>query len=143
MFYLHKAYLNSRGGHAPLIITHDVKRSLADSKILNGHVGILSTLGTVAVTLIENDPLIQKALIELVQKQFEGGLEDKVARRSGTGALNYHLMAQKIGLNVVLPVGDGKLLSSPFHDIVALDFEPKPGRREFVITISGDGGEQK
>lgn len=143
MFYLHRAYFNARGDHAPLIITHDVKRGLADSKISRGHVNVLSTQGTVAVTLIENDVKIQKALIELIQKQFEGGLDDKGARRSGTGASNFHLMAQQVGLSVVLPVSDGKLLSSPFHDIVALDFEPKPGRREFLITISGDGGEQK
>lgn len=143
VFYLHKAYLNSRGDHAPLIITHDVKRCLADSKILNGHVGILSTQGTVAVSLIENDLKIQKAFIELIQKQFEGASEDKVARRSGTGASLYHLMAQKVGLSVTLPMGGGRLLSSPFHDVVAFDFEPKSGRREFVITVVGDGGEQK
>ena len=53
MFYTHKAYLNAKGGPAVMLLTHDVKRCINDSKAKSGQVTIISTSGTTAVCLLE------------------------------------------------------------------------------------------
>ena len=138
MFFTQKAYLNAKGGPAIFNITHDVKRALADSKAKKGLVMILSTQGTAGVKLIENDPALQKEMLDEVFKQFEKTGAEDPKRKSLTGANCFHKMAASVGLSLTVAFDGGRLLTSAFHDIVGFDFEPKPGRREFVITILGE-----
>ncbi|EKD51974.1 MAG: hypothetical protein ACD_62C00148G0005 [uncultured bacterium] len=138
MFYSHKAYLNAPEGSAVLVLTHDVKRALSDSKASKGHVHITSTSGTTGIKLIENDSHLQKGYLTRIEKTFLDQPDNIVTRRSGTGPDKYHHMAVSCGLTLTLPFENGRLLSSPFHEVVALDFEPKAGRREFIITIAAD-----
>ncbi len=138
MFYTHKAYLNAQADPSVLILTHDVKRCLVDSKAKSGHIQITSSHGTTGVMLIENDPGLQKEYIDYIQKTFEEAPSTPVKRRSSTGPNKHHHMAALCGLTLTIPFENGRLLSSPFHEIIALDFEPKPGRREFVMTVVGE-----
>jgi thiamine phosphate synthase YjbQ (UPF0047 family) len=138
MFYSTKAYLNASGQGQVLNLTHDVKRGLADAKIASGLVNILSMQATTSVLLIESDENLQKGLFEHTKALFPDAKGASPARRSGTGADRYHFMAASLGLSVTLPFTGGRLSGSSFQDIVAFDFEPKAGRREFVITIIGD-----
>ncbi len=139
MFFTHRAYLNAKGGGSILVLTHDVKRALTDSTIKKGLISIVSMGATTGVALMENDAAVWQERLKLLQKQFADVPNDKVARRSGLGGAQSQLMAAAVGLNVTLSFNDVRLIVSPFHEIVALDFEPKPGRREFVISIQGDG----
>jgi secondary thiamine-phosphate synthase enzyme len=138
MFFQSKAYLNTKGGGVVLNLTHDVKRCLLDAKAPKGLVNIVSNQATTAVTLLENDPNVQKGVIETIQNLFAGGTDNQVARRSGSGSDRYHLMAAMTGLSLTLPFDNGKLATSAFYEIVALDYDAKPGRREFLITVLGD-----
>lgn len=130
--------MNARGGPAVLILSHDVKRCLSDSQAKGGYIHIMSSQGTTAVTLMENDAELQKEYLSYIEKQFEASSRDKVARKSRTGPNCYHHMASLIGLGLTVGIDGGRLLTSPFHDVLAFDFEPTPGRREFVITIVGE-----
>lgn len=138
MFYLHKAYLNARGGPSVLNLSHDVKRCLSDSQAKSGVIQILSTQGTTGVILMENDAELQKESLSYFQKQFEASSGNKVARKSRTGANCFHHMAALVGLSLTISFDGGRLLASPFHEILAFDFEPSPGRREFIITVIGE-----
>lgn len=135
---MHKAYLNAKGGPAVFNLSHDVKRCLSDAKAKSGQIHVLSTLGTTGVALMENDAELQKEYLAFVQKQFEGASQNKVTRRSRTGASCFHQMAALVGLSLMVSFEGGRLLTSPFHEIIAFDFEPSPGRREFVMTVVGE-----
>lgn len=130
-----KAYINATGRPAAYTLVHDIKRCLAESKAQAGLVSILSTQATTAVALIENDDAIKRELMAYAQKAFEHVPDKPAARRSGAGPDRYHLMAALTGLTLVLPFAAGRLMTNLQHDVVALDYEPKPGRREFLITV--------
>ena len=125
-----------------MLLTHDVKRCINDSKAKSGQVTIISTSGTTAVCLLENDATLQNEYLKHLCAQFDASSLESPARRSHTGANKFHLMAAAAGINLTLAFDGGKLLSSPFHEVVVLDFEPKSGRREFVISVVGEGGGQ-
>ena len=138
MFYSQKAYLNASGKVGIYTLMHDVKRSLADSKIPAGLVTILSSQATTSVILLENEDDIKQALITHVQAQFDSAVTAKPSttpRRSGSGPAAAHTMAALTGLTLTLPFVNGRLLTHLQHEVFALDYEPKSGRREFVITV--------
>lgn len=138
--HVHKAYLNATGKIATYTLTHDVKRAILDAKAAAGQVCVLSTLATTAVLLLENDDTIKKELMIHVEKMFESVSGKSVSRRSGSGPDKFHLMAALTGLTITLPFQQGRLLIHPQHEVLALDFEPKAGRREFIISVLPSGG---
>ena len=138
MYYTHKAYLNARGGPSVLTLTHDAKRCIADANAKAGFIHIISTCGTTGVKLMENDTKLHQEYLDSVQKMFAENDGSQVARRSGTGANKFQLMAAQCGLEITVPFEAGRLNSSPFQEILAFDFEPKSGRREFIMTIVGE-----
>lgn len=127
-----------------LALSHDVKRAIADSKAGSGLAHVLSTQGTTGLMILENDPTLHKAAFDNMVRLFpdEPAGAKPVSRRSFTGANCFHLRASAAGLSVIVPFESGRLLMSPFHEIVVFDFEPKSGRREFIISVLG-GAEAK
>jgi thiamine phosphate synthase YjbQ (UPF0047 family) len=130
-----KAYINATGGAKAYVLTHDVKRALSDAKAAAGLVNVLSTQGTTSILLLENDESVRAAYLDFAKKTFEHLPENKISRKTMTGADRYHLMATLSGLSLTVPFQAGRLLIHPQHEILAMDFEPKAGRREFIITV--------
>lgn len=137
MLYTLKAYINATGKPKAYLLTHDIKRALSDSKSQSGLVHILSSQATTSVVVMEKDELLQQEALTHAEEFFQKASNQSVSRRSFTGPNKYHLMAGLTGLSLTLPFSEGRLLSSPFHEVFALDYEPKPGRREFIISVMG------
>lgn len=139
MFYSAKAYVNSRGKGKVHVLSHDLKRFLRESKTTNGLLHVVSMHATVAICLLENESELQQELFKKTYLQYKN-IENLsvLPRRSRTGDDCYHMMAAEYGLSLTLPVVQSNLAISPFHDVVAFDFEPSEGRREFQVTILGD-----
>lgn len=98
------------------------------------------------MTLMENDSKIITPLMARTAEQFSADLKlgkARDARRSGLSEAPFHCMAARFGLTLTIPFENGKLLSSVHQDILALDFEPKAGRREFVLSVLPKGAEGK
>lgn len=142
VFHLHRAYFNSDGKGRIHLLNHDVKRALVDSKAKNGMVTITSNLGSVAVLHCENDKNLQEDYFRKCFLKYSESDEKSVNRRSRSSPDKYHFMALEIGLTLTLGFQLGKLILSPFQDIVAFDFETAPGRREFLISVLGDNEQQ-
>ena len=132
---IYRAYLSANGSLKSYVLTHDVKKALATQASKSGLVNILSIGATTAVGLYENDPEVLTPLLQSVFANFQANIKPASPRRSGLSGAAYHQMAGFIGLAITIPFENGKLLTSAFQDVMAMDFEIKPGRREFIITI--------
>lgn len=140
LVYVYKAYINALGGPSVLNLTHDVKRCIADSKMTGGQINVISTGGSTGVVILEQDEKLCQEYLKYVETLFDGSSKDGVSRRSRTGANCFHHRAAFVGLSLTVSFEQGRLLTSPFHEIYALDFEPAAGRREFVMTVVGAAG---
>lgn len=140
---IYRAYWTATGSLKSYVLTHDVKKALATQTGKSGLVHVVSMGATTAVGLFENDPEILGPLQQSIFALFQSHIKPATSRRSGLSGPAYHLMAGFMRLAVTVPFENGKLLTSPFQDVMALDFEPKPGRREFVITIVNTSPEGK
>ena len=120
------------------VLTHDIKRAILDSGAQSGHVNILSTQGAVGVTLMDAHKELHNNYMNSLVELFAEAQESSKPKRSGAGSDRFHMMAQAVGLSLTVPFEGGRIISNPAHEIFAFDFEPKAGRREFIITIVGE-----
>ena len=49
-----------------------------------------------------------------------------------------HVRASLLGPSVTVPFADGKLLTGTWQQIVLVDFDNRPRRREIVVQLSGE-----
>lgn len=132
---IYRAYLTASGRLQSYVLTHDVKKALQSFSGKTGVVQLLSVQSTTALLVAENDPSILAPFLQYAFSQFQAQIQPQTARRSGLSGPAYHQMAALSGLTLSLPFENGKLLTSPHQDVMTLDYEPKPGRREFIITV--------
>lgn len=130
-----KTYINATGEARAYLLSSDVKQALREAKAQKGLVNVLSVQATTAISILEGDGEIAQKFVLSLYHQFQGLPDETVSRRSFTGADKYHLMAAMAGLDVTLAFEQDRLLTSLQNEVYALDFEPKPGRREFVISV--------
>lgn len=95
-------------------------------------------LATVAVLITENNVGLQEELFRQQFMQFKDRPDKPAQRRSHSASDKHHFMAQTSGLSLAIAYNLGKLVLSPFMDVVAFDFETSPGRREFLISVLSD-----
>ena len=131
---IYRAYVTASGQLKSYVLTHDVKKNLQIFEGKTGHILITSLQATTAVLLAENDPEILTPYLQYTFSQFQNSPKVTKPRRSGLSGPAYHLMAALTGLTLAVPFENGKLLTSPHQEVMALDYEPKPGRREFLLS---------
>lgn len=137
------SYLNSTSGMDILNATHDVKRALRESQILNGVVTVFLPGSACGVALLENDPKVQEGVRDLTVSFIPNSGEVRPVRKSGTGRVEGHLRGALLSQSVQIPVKDGRLLLGPWQEVVVFDFDDKGGRREVVIHVMGEGPPEK
>ena len=138
--FLRNYYVNSTAKTDIHLITHDVKRALRESGVQNGTVVVLIPGGSAGVTLLEEDPKIHEALKEWLEAQFPTTEGARPSRRSGSGRNSAHLRAALVGVQLCIPVQNGKLMSGLWQEVVLFDFDDKMGRREITIQILQEAG---
>lgn len=143
MIHIHQAYLNATKGIDILNATHDVKRALRESQILNGLITVFAPGSTAGVAILENDPSIHKALKELITSFVPDPEGARPSRRSGSGHLEAHLRSALLSNSISIPIKDGRLIMGAWQEVIVYDFDDKIGRREVTIHVIGEGAEQK
>lgn len=138
--FLRNYYVNSTGKVDTHLITHEVKRAIREAGIANGTLTVLIPGATAGVTLLEGDSKIHEEYRKWVESQIPESEGTRPNRRSGTGRISSHLRAALVGLSLVLPVQEGRLMVGPWQEVVLYDFEDKPTRREITVQVVGDTG---
>ncbi|HKY64224.1 MAG TPA: secondary thiamine-phosphate synthase enzyme YjbQ [bacterium] len=140
MIFLRNYYVNTTAKVDVLLITHDVKRAVRESGIQSGVITILIPGGTAGVALLENDPKIHEDLKKWIETQVPAETGPRPNRRSGSGRNDAHIRSALIGVSLVLPLMDGKLMIGAWQEVVLYDFDDsKVARREITIQIMGEG----
>ena len=137
------AYLNSTSGADILNATHDVKRALRESQILNGLVTVFLPGTAGGVAILENDPKVQQGVRDLAISFIPDSGETRPVRKSGSGRVEGHLRGVLLSQSVQIPVANGRLLLGAWQEVVVFDFDDKGGRREVVIHVMGEGPPEK
>ncbi|MDZ7262186.1 MAG: secondary thiamine-phosphate synthase enzyme YjbQ [candidate division KSB1 bacterium] len=129
----------STRGHTDIVdVTPDVAEVLHKSGLKNGIVTVFISGSTAGVTTIEYEPGLLQDLPQAFEKMAPTGIRYHHDSTWGDGNGYAHVRAALLGASFTLPCKDGHLLLGTWQQIVVVDFDNRPRRREVVVQMLGE-----
>jgi secondary thiamine-phosphate synthase enzyme len=119
-------------------ITDLVAAALASTECGAGIVTIFVVGSTAAVTTIEFEPGAIADMNRLLESIAPRGEEYRHHLRWGDDNGSSHVRAALLGPSLTVPFADGKLLLGTWQQIMLLELDTRPRRREIVVQIVGE-----
>ncbi len=133
--------LATKEGPQALDITHEVTGAVARSGIRDGLACVFTPSSTSAILTNEFEPgLMEEDIPAALERLFPEDIEYGHERRWGDGNGHSHVRATFLGPSLTVPVVDGKLALGPWQQVVFLELDNKPRRREVLVQVVGDEG---
>lgn len=129
----------STRGHADI---HDITERVADvvteSGLKNGCVTVFCPSSTSAVTTIEHESGVLSDLRRLFDEILPPDREYAHNARWGDGNGHSHVRAALLGPSLTVPFVDGRLTLGTWQQIIHIDFDVRPRRRELILQLIGE-----
>lgn len=93
---------------------------------------------TAGITTIEYEPGLLKDLPEAFERLAPRGLDYHHEQAWHDGNGHSHVRASLLGPSITVPFAAGKLLTGTWQQIVLVDFDNRPRRRDVVVQLSGE-----
>ncbi|TLZ99544.1 MAG: YjbQ family protein [Methanobacteriota archaeon] len=131
-------------GPQAIDITRDVLNVVAKSNVSQGLACIFTPSSTSAIVANEFEPgLMTEDIPAAVERLFPQGLKYGHERRWHDGNGHSHVRATFLGPSLMIPVIDGAAALGTWQQIVFLELDNKPRRREVLVQIVGDAAKPR
>jgi secondary thiamine-phosphate synthase enzyme len=129
----------STRGHTDIVdITQQVEQVLGESELKNGSLTVFVSGSTAGITSIEYEPGLLKDLPEAFEKMAPTGVTYHHDAAWGDGNGYAHVRAAMLGSSFTVPFDNGKLLLGAWQQIVVIDFDNRPRKRNVVVQMMGE-----
>lgn len=119
-------------------ITPAVAERVAASGLRAGVVTLFSPSSTSALTTIEYEAGCLSDLRRLLDEIIDPARPYAHNARWGDGNGHAHVRAALLGPSLSIPFVDGRLTLGTWQQIIFLDFDNRPRRRELVVQMVGE-----
>jgi secondary thiamine-phosphate synthase enzyme len=138
MVSTHRETISTNGQGDATDLTALVRRAVAHSGISDGVATVFVVGSTAGITTIEFEQGALHDLDRLFQTLAprEGAYEHHL--RWGDDNGSSHVRAALLGPSVALPFADSELILGTWQQVVLLEFDTRPRKREIVVQIVGD-----
>jgi secondary thiamine-phosphate synthase enzyme len=135
----HRIRVESQGHTQVLDITPKVRARLGDGKIRNGTVTLFVVGSTAALTTTEFEPGLANHDLRAAYERIapEGGIY-RHHETWGDDNGHSHVRAGLTGPSLVVPLVDGEMPLGTWQQIVLIDFDTRPRRREVIVQVLGE-----
>lgn len=130
--------LHTRGNADIHDITAEVSHALAKSGLKNGTLTLFSPSSTSALTTIEYESGALSDLRRLFDEIIPPDREYAHNARWHDGNGHSHVRAALLGPSFSVPFVEGELTLGTWQQIIFVDFDVRPRRREIVVQIVGE-----
>lgn len=130
--------LSTRGNTDVHEITGEVARLVMQSGLKNGVVTIFCPSSTSGLTTVEYEPGCVNDLKRLFEELVPANrfYDHNDTWDDGNG--HSHMRASLLGPSLSVPFVDGRLTLGTWQQIVYLDFDIRPRRRELIVQMVGE-----
>lgn len=118
-------------------ITPDLARAVEISGITSGLVCAFVNGSTAGITTCEYEPGLIKDLKELFERLVPKDKSYHHDQAWGDGNGFSHVRASLLGPGITIPLKDGRLMLGVWQQVILIDFDNRPRRRNVVIQIVG------
>jgi secondary thiamine-phosphate synthase enzyme len=119
-------------------ITYEVKEKVLQSNINNGNIVLFISGSTAALTTIEFESGVINDLKDAIERIAPKDMHYEHDQRWGDGNGYSHVRAALLGASLTIPLVDRVLLLGTWQQVVMLDFDNRPRKREIRIQIIGE-----
>ncbi|NOH01984.1 MAG: YjbQ family protein [Chloroflexi bacterium] len=130
--------LSTRGDTDIHDITHQVAGLVAQSGIKDGCATIFCPSSTSGVTTIEYESGALSDLKRLFEEIVPSHREYAHNARWGDGNGHSHVRASLLGASLTVPFVDRRLTLGTWQQIIYVDFDNRPRKRELVVQVIGE-----
>jgi secondary thiamine-phosphate synthase enzyme len=130
--------LNTRGNADIRDITDEVADLLAKSELISGIVTIFCPSATSALTTIEYESGALNDLRRLFDEIIPANREYAHNERWHDGNGHSHIRAALLGPSLTIPFVKRRLTLGTWQQVVYVDFDVRPRRRELVVQLIGE-----
>jgi secondary thiamine-phosphate synthase enzyme len=123
-----------------LDLTADLQEVVAESGVRTGQAVLLVVGSTAALTTLEYEPgLVEHDVAAALEgiAPHDGRYRHEETWHDDNG--HSHVRAALIGPSLALPVVDARVPLGTWQQVVLLDLDTRPRRREVVVTVVGVG----
>jgi len=106
-----------------------------------GQVLVFVPGSTAGVTTVEYEPGLLRDLPEAFERLAPRGARYHHDETWHDGNGHSHVRAALLGPSLMVPMAGGRLLLGTWQQVVLVDFDARPRRREVVVQLSGRVGE--
>ena len=130
--------LETRAGVQALDITERVREAIAASGVRDGLACVFTPSSTSAILANEFEPGLMTTDVPAALERLvpAGGYAHDA--RWGDANGHSHVRATFLGPSLTVPVVDGAPALGPWQQIVFLELDTKPRRREVLVQVVGD-----
>ncbi len=131
-------FLTTRGDTDIIDITQKVIEGVNAAGLSNGLVTIFCPSSTSAVTTLEYEPGVQQDLKRILNEIVPADdvyLHDE-AWHDGNG--HSHVRAALLKASLSVPLVNGQLTLGTWQQIVYIDFDTRPRKREIIVQVLGE-----
>ena len=130
--------LSTRGDADIHDITEPIARQVAQSGLKDGTVTIFCPSSTSALTTIEYESGALSDLKRLFEEVAPSSREYAHNARWHDGNGHSHVRAALLGPSLTIPFVNGQLTLGTWQQVIYVDFDNKPRRRELVLQVIGE-----
>jgi secondary thiamine-phosphate synthase enzyme len=116
-------------------LTEGVRSIVRTSGIAHGVAVVFARGSTLAVTTMEHEPGGIADLTELLDRLIPRAGDYEHNRRNADTNAHAHLRAALVGPSESVPVVDGDLVLGTWQQIVLIDFDDRPRKREVAVQL--------
>lgn len=135
----HRLLVETKGHCHVIDFTSMVAQSLTKGRVRNGLVTVFVIGSTASITTLEFEPgLAQRDLKEALERiaPEHGEYLHEATWHDDNG--HSHVRASLIGPSLTVPLVHGDLTLGTWQQIVLLDFDTRPRKREIVVQALGE-----
>jgi secondary thiamine-phosphate synthase enzyme len=132
--------VSTRGDDEIVDLTAKVQAVLTRHGYREGQALVFVSGSTAALTTVEYEPGLLQDLPAAFERIAPRGIRyhHEEAWHDGNG--HSHVRASLLGPSLTVPFRGGALLLGTWQQIVLIDFDNRPRRREVVVQLSGEKG---
>ncbi len=130
--------IDTKGFSHIIDITNQLESAVEESGIENGIALVFVPGSTGGVTTIEYEPGLLKDFPELMEKLIPSNRSYHHDQTWHDGNGFSHLRSSLIGTSLVLPIYRGSVIHGTWQQVVIVDFDNRPRRRNVVIHLLGE-----
>jgi len=130
--------VSSRGDAHMIDLTAQVQEVVHRHGFREGQALVFVSGSTAALTTVEFEPGLQEDLPAALERVAPRGIRYAHEETWHDDNGHAHVRASLVGPSLAVPFKEGRLLLGTWQQIVLLDFDTRPRRRDVVVQLSGE-----